>query len=252
MRAIVLQHTPTEGPERVATALAARGVTAGRAPGLRGCAGAGGRRRRRAADRRWAADGRRRRRAIPGSRSSRRRSRFCASWSRATRPCWASVWARSCWRRRRARASTPTCAPAPTGEPWRRARSAGARSTCSAPTGEPALAGLPREAAGAALARRHLRPAGRRGPPGVDADLPQPGVPAGSPPVRPAVPLRAGRERPSRVWAREDADFVRGALGPDGARSDRRGHGSAVRAARPSGIACWATRWTSCSDRRSR
>ena len=108
----------------------------------------------------------------------------------------------------------PNTRPGPTASRCPRARSAGVRSISSRPTASRRWPGC-RRAAGAALARRHVRSAARRGPPRVDAGLPAPGVPA----RRRAFGLQFHCELEREtiaVWVRDDAEYVRGALGPDG------------------------------------
>ena len=214
---IVLQHTPTEGPERrrrrcsprAASRCETRALYAG-APvpddvgaeqllivmgGPMGVADAGS-----AAYPFLAAE-------IALLRKARRARRARAR---------ASAWARSCWPRRRARASTRTRAP---GRTARRSPARevgwGAGRLCRR-RDEPALAGLPRAASWCCTgtATRSTCRAGA--------------VHLASTPVCRHQAYRLGRrqfglqfhrelERETiAVWVREDADYVRGALGPEG------------------------------------
>ena len=217
-RAIVLQHTPTEGPERRRRRCsAARGIRCETRCPLRGRAGARRRRRRPAADRHGRTDGRRRRGRRRSIRSSPPSSRCCASWSRATRPCSASASARSCSPPAAGARVYPNTRPGPDGSAGAGARGRlGPGRLRSAPTASRRWPACAAARAGAALARRHVRPAARRGAPGVDAGLPAPGVPARAGGSSACSSTRELERETIAVWVREDADYVRDALGPDG------------------------------------
>ena len=213
--AIVLQHTPTEGPERVATLLAARGIRcetralhAG-APvpddvaadqllivmgGPMGVADAGSP-------------------AYPFLASGdRAAARLLARDAPVLGICLGSQLLAAAAGAR----VYPNTRPGPDGRAGRRrARSAGARSIFIGADGEPALAGLP---ARPLVLHWH----------GDTFDLPPGAVHLASTPVCRHQAFRHGRrafglqfhrelERETvAVWVREDADYVRGALGPEG------------------------------------
>ena len=111
----------------------------------------------------------------------------------------------------------PNTRPGPDGAAGRRARGRlGPGRSSSAPTASRRWRACPR---GRLVLHWHgdtfdLPP--RRRAPGVDAGLPPPGLPARAR-ARSACSSTASCERETvAVWVREDADYVRGALGPEG------------------------------------